>query len=97
MNNVSLGQKPLNGIKEVENRNFNYYRKRPHRHKRKNKTQDRRLAYWVLTLNNFNREYKTIAFSPRFPYGRVSKYSTNDLEFLGVVWDAKHLKLSLWL
>ena len=65
--------------------------------KEKNKTQDRRLAYWVLTLNNFNREYKTIAFSPRFPYGRVSKNSTNDLEFLGVVWDAKHLKLSLWL
>ena len=41
-------------------------------------------------------DWKTISFASRFLYPHESKYSTNELELLGVVWAVEHYKNYLY-
>ena len=64
---------------------------------KKDETEERRLTYWLLPLNNSKMEYKTIAFPSRVLDARVTNFLTNDLEFLAVVWAARHISLYIWV
>ena len=49
------------------------------------------------TLEQWDEEnWLTIAFASRFLNNQESKYSTNELELLGVVWATEHFKNCLY-
>ena len=85
-------------LRRIKEADCKYYREQPFRHEKVIKTKNRRFTRWSGShIGAMGRKkWLIIAFASRFLKSHEMKYSTNELELLGMVWATEHFKNYLY-